>query len=378
MSSLINRSRKSELREKLLANKLLLLRGPRGSGKRTLVREVLQELGKGTVEVDLSTRKLRKKFKALSTEEKEALFASGEFILLNETQYLEDLQELIEQVLSGKWKGTFVLSCSFDPVLDEVLKEVIVLQGLEIYIDTISFYELTSYLSLPEVDKNMEQRLIFGNYPKVVAEGSNGEEVIELLNEVLESQFGVNTRVNKQDKLMRALAVISHHVGEPVSYNEIASKSGLDNETIERYVDLLVENGILIRIPTLYSGHRYELKKTHVIFFSDNGIRNAVIRNFNPIEFRLDLDQLWKNWLISERIKWNRMNGRKANYFFWRTHTKQMIDFIEVNETGKFAYKTTWDKKKKVKFPAMFGELYPDYSQHTLNKSTYWTFLSKK
>ena len=72
------------------------------------------------------------------------------------------------------------------------------------------------------------------------------------------------------------------------------------------------------------------------------------------------------------------MNGRKANYFFWRTHTKQMIDFIEVNETGKFAYKTTWDKKKKVKFPAMFGELYPDYSQHTLNKSTYWTFLSKK
>ncbi len=378
MSSLINRTRKSELREKLLANKLLLLRGPRGSGKRTLVREVLQELGKGTVEVDLSTRKLRKKFKALSTEEKEALFASGEFILLNEAQYLEDLQELIEQVLSGKWKGTFVLSCSFDPLLDEVLKEVLELQGLEIYIDTISFYELTSYLSLPEVDKNMEQRLIFGNYPKVVAEGSNGEEVIELLNEVLESQFGVNTRVNKQDKLMRALAVISHHVGEPVSYNEIASNSGLDNETIERYVDLLVENGILIRIPTLYSGHRYELKKTHVIFFSDNGIRNAVIRNFNPIEFRLDLDQLWKNWLISERIKWNRMNGRKANYFFWRTHTKQMIDFIEVNETGKFAYKTTWDKKKKVKFPAMFGELYPDYSQHTLNKSTYWTFLSKK
>ncbi|TNF48207.1 MAG: ATP-binding protein [Bacteroidetes bacterium] len=378
MSSLINRTRKTELREKLLANKLLLLRGPRGSGKRTLVREVLQELGKGTVEIDLSTRKLRKKFKALSTEEKDALFASGEFILLNEAQYLEDLQELIEQVLSGKWKGTFVLSCSFDPVLDEVLKEVLVLQGLEIYIDTISFYELTSYLSLPEVDKNMEQRLIFGNYPKVVAEGSNGEEVIELLNEVLESQFGVNTRVNKQDKLMRALAVISHHVGEPVSYNEIASNSGLDNETIERYVDLLVENGILIRIPTLYSGHRYELKKTHVIFFSDNGIRNAVIRNFNPIEFRLDLDQLWKNWLISERIKWNRMNGRKANYFFWRTHTKQMIDFIEVNETGKFAYKTTWDKKKKVKFPAMFGELYPDYSQHTLNKSTYWTFLSKK
>lgn len=378
MSSLISRTRKTELREKLLANKLLLLRGPRGSGKRTLVREVLQELGKGTVEIDLSTRKLRKKFKELSTEEKEALFASGEFILLNEAQYLEELQELIEQVLSGKWKGTFVLSCSFEPLLDEVLKEVLLLQGLEIYIDTISFYELTSYLSLPEVDKTMEQRLIFGNYPKVVAEGSNGEEVIELLNEVLESQFGVNTRVNKQDKLLRALAVISHHVGEPVSYNEIASNSGLDNETIERYVDLLVENGMLIRVPTMYSGHRYELKKTHVIFFSDNGIRNAVIRNFNPIEFRLDLDQLWKNWLISERIKWNRMNGRKANYFFWRTHTKQMIDFIEVNETGKFGYKTTWDKKKKVKFPAMFGELYPDYSQHTLNKSTYWTFLSKK
>jgi predicted AAA+ superfamily ATPase len=377
MSTKISRIQKKELESKLLSNKLVLLRGPRGSGKRSLVQEILDEHDRSSQVIDLSTSKQRKKFKSLSHEQKAAAFSNTEYVVLKEAQFLEDLQNLIEQVLSGVWKSTFVLCCSFEPVLDEVLKEVLKLQGLEIYIDSVSFYELTSFLSLPEVDKNMEQRLIFGNYPNVVAGQNSQEEMIELLDEVLENQFGLGVRVNKQDKLLRALAVISHRIGEPLSYNEVAEYSGLDNETVERYIDLLVENGILIKIPTLYSGHRYELKKTHLIYFADNGIRNAVIRNFNSIEFRLDLDQLWKNWLVAERIKWNRINGKKANYYFWRTHTKQMIDFIEISETGKQAYKTSW-VKKKIKFPAMFTEMYPDFSQHTLNRSTYWTFLSKK
>jgi predicted AAA+ superfamily ATPase len=115
-----------------------------------------------------------------------------------------------------------------------------------------------------------------------------------------------------------------------------------------------------------------------VLYFLDNGIRNALINNFNPIDLRNDVDQLWRNWLIAERIKWNAMNGVFPDYFFWRTHTRQSMDFIEASNTKISSYKTSWEKKKKVKFPASFRNAYADISTHVLNRSTYWGFLTKK
>jgi predicted AAA+ superfamily ATPase len=264
-------------------------------------------------------------------------------------------------------------------VMDEVLREVLQLQGLELNLLPPSFYELAQHFSLPEEEKNLEQRLIFGNYPEVVLNLPEAEyTLVNLLQEVIFTNLGVTDRINKSDKLFKALQTIAFNIGEPLSYNEIGEKCGIDNETVERYVDLLERSDILLRIPTYFNEHRYELKKSHVFYFVDNGIRNALIRNFNPIDLRNDLDQLWRNWLISERIKWNKLNCKSVEYKFWRTHTKQTMDFIEFAEDKIQAYKTSWEKKKKMKFPAMFLELYPTISTHTLNRSTYWSFLTKK
>jgi len=174
------------------------------------------------------------------------------------------------------------------------------------------------------------------------------------------------------------LQIIAFNIGEPISYNATGEKSGLDNETVERYVNLLERSFILIRLPSFFNEHRYELKKSHVIYFVDNGIRNVLISNFNPLFLRNDIDQLWRNWLISERIKWNKLNGKVAEYKFWRTHTRQTIDFLEIADGGISAYKSSWEKKKKIKFPALFKEAYPEIGTHSLNRSTYWGFLTKK
>ena len=115
-----------------------------------------------------------------------------------------------------------------------------------------------------------------------------------------------------------------------------------------------------------------------MIYFVDNGIRNVLINNFNPMILRNDWDQIWKNWLVSERIKWNKTNQKDISYFFWKTHTKQIMDFIEIENGIVSAYKTSWEKKKKMKFPASFVEAYPFAKTFTLNRSTYWGFLTKK
>lgn len=94
---------------------------------------------------------------------------------------------------------------------------------------------------------------------------------------------------------------------------------------------------------------------------------------------RNDQAVLWRNWLIAERFKWNAAQARDVEAYFWRTHTRQMIDYMEINEKGAVvAYKTLWDKKRSVKMPPLFQQYYPDASTHTINRSTYWSFLTKK
>jgi predicted AAA+ superfamily ATPase len=376
---MITRIQFTQLKENIASNKLVLLTGPRQVGKRTAVQQALSDLSQVAVEFDASNKKVKKLFEIVNVKNLTINFNGSKFVVIHEAQYLENLQDMIELVLSGEINSTLILCCSYEPMIDEVLREVLQMQGLELTLLPTTFYELAQRNSLPEEEKLLEQRLIYGNYPAVTEDLENAElSLREMVQEVIFTNLGVSDRINKGDKLVRMLQIISFNIGEPISYNEIAEKCGLDNETVERYVDLLVRSFILLRIPTYYNGHRYELKKTHVIYFVDNGIRNVLISNFNPMFLRNDIDQLWRNWLISERIKWNRLNGKTAEYKFWRTHTRQSMDFIEIDRQKIAAYKSSWEKKKKVKFPAAFTEAYPSISTHTLNRSTYWGFLTKK
>ena len=368
-----------QFKSNLASNKVLLLSGPRHVGKQTIVLKAIEELQVNCIEFNAADKKIVKLFEEPSAQVLNELFNATPFVIIYEAQYVLKLQDIIELVLSGEINSTLVLCCSYQPVMDEVLREVLQLQGLELNLLPPSFYELAQHFSLPEEEKNLEHRLIFGNYPEVVMNLSEAENtLVNLLQEVIFTNLGVTDRINKSDKLFKALQTIAFNIGEPLSYNEIGEKCGIDNETVERYVDLLERSDILLRIPTYFNEHRYELKKSHVFYFVDNGIRNALIRNFNPIDLRNDVDQLWRNWLIAERIKWNKLNGKSVDYKFWRTHTKQTMDFIEFAEDKIQAYKTSWEKKKKMKFPGMFLELYPTISTHTLNRSTYWSFLTKK
>lgn len=376
----MKRIQKQQLVNQLNSSKTVLVSGPRLAGKEELIQEVLVEINLEVLQLNLENKKERKIIRESSLDELRALFSAHQLVVIHEAQYLENLQLIIEDVLAGNSKATLLLNCSFEPQIDELLKEVLILQGLYIQVLPPAFYELAAAFGLPEEEKLLEQRLIFGNYPSVIAHLDSAQEILShLLDTIIVTDLGVTDRINKGDKLLRMLQILAFSIGTPVSYNEVGEKCDLDNETVERYIALLEKASILIKIPSYSTEKRYELKKSNLIYFVDNGVRNMLINNFNPHTLRNDLDELWKNWLISEKLKWNNMHDKKSTFWFWRTHTKQMIDLLEEQENGQcFAYKTTWQKKKKIKFPQLFQTYYPEISQHTLNRSTYWGFLTKK
>lgn len=345
---MIKRVPSARLKACIQESKVVLVKGPRLSGKNTVVSDVLNELSVTWQQFDGQKKSFLQQVTDVTVDQLNVLMGAAPFTVIREAQYVRDLQRIIEAVLEGEINTTLILCCSFDPLMDPEFSEVLRMQGLEIHVYAPSFYEMAQHNSLPVEEKSLETRLIYGAYPQITENQLNAEERLkELVSEVVFTQLGVTDRINKGDKLTKMLQVVAFTIGEPVSYNEIADKCGLDNETVERYIDLLEKAFILVRLPSFYNGHRYELKKTHVLYFLDNGIRNALINNFNSIDLRNDVEQLWRNWLVAERLKWNAMNGVFPSYYFWRTHTRQSMDFIESTTAKTSSYKTSWKKRKK-------------------------------
>ena len=372
---MIPRIQQAQIEEKLKGNKLLLLTGPKRTGKMEVLEQVLANNEWSHTQFDCSKKKIRRALE----EDQSLLKVDTEMLVIEEAQHLSNLEAIIEDVLSGTITATTVLCCSFAPRIDELLLEALHMEGLEVPIFAPSFYESAQHFGLPEEERLLEERLIFGNYPDVLNDLEHAQTTLqELIQEIIVTNLGAKDRINKGDKLMRMLQLLAFHVGDSVSYNDIGERSGLDNETVERYINLLEDAYLLINLPSYHTEQRYELKKSNAIYFADNGIRNALISNFNPTFLRNDMDQLWRNYLISERVKWIRMNQLPVRTHFWKTHTKQRMDFVEISDSAIRAYKTDWEKRKTVKLPNSFKLAYPTSKSSVLNRSTYWSFLTAK
>ncbi|MCE3296763.1 MAG: hypothetical protein K0R65_2477 [Crocinitomicaceae bacterium] len=374
---MIKREIQKEIQEHILNNKVLILKAPAFTQRTKLVME---SFPKHTQQLlfDFSDKKTQKQFKDFSPENFKSRVGSSKCIVFREAQLLSNLQQLIELVLFEENDLTLVCICSYDPPLDDLLTEALAQNNLILSFQAPGFKEIANQLGLIKVEKNLEERLIFGNYPAVLENPENAAALLQkITDQIAGYPFSKSERINKKDKLKKMLQYIAFHIGEQLSYNQIGTKSGLDNETVERYVTMLEKAFILFRLPVYSTNQRYELGKTHCFYFFDNGIRNSFIQNFNEPEIRNDLDQLWKNWVISERMKKLRQSKTEKNPCFWVTHTKQQMDYMEVGQKEMKAYQLIWDKSDKFRVPAMFLKYYPKALTYKINRSSYWSFLSK-
>lgn len=370
----------AQFKEKLLSNKIIWIEGPIGSGKSTYISKILNQENRSFELIDFKSKDVRSKFNSLNENELSWYFSNSNVYILKDAQYLKELQFLVDLVLNQKVGATLLLTTAFNSGLKDELKTAIKWEGLYFYFAPKTYYEWTQENGMVYEEKNLENRLIFGNL------FSNFNEVkeffIERLNshleQILEHQLGSFDRINKRKLLWRLLQLLALKIGESISYNELADQIGLDNETVERYIELFQSAHILIVIPTLYNENRYEVKKQQTIFFIDNGIRNTLAQNFSSIEDRFDQEILWKNWLIAERFKWLKTIGKEPKFYFWKSHTRQMVDLIEVEENLTFAMRCTWNKKKKLKISPLFESYYPKVIFKSLNRTTYLGFLTRK
>jgi len=243
------------------------------------------------------------------------------------------------------------------------------------YLYPIAQLELKEdYLKAKE---NLESRLIFGSYPQVILADTDSQKIdlLEsikngvLLKDILELD-------NLKDSLfiLNLLRLIAFQIGNDVSMNELASRLGVSKNTVTRYLDLLEKCYILFSLHGFSRNLRKEITKSRRYYFWDNGIRNAIISNFNRLSVRDDLGRLWENYCISERLKRNHYLSLHCNYYFWRTYDQKEIDLIEETGGNLTGFEFKWTEKP-IKGPCEFLSTYKDSSFHVIHKDNYLDFI---
>jgi predicted AAA+ superfamily ATPase len=200
------------------------------------------------------------------------------------------------------------------------------------------------------------------------------EYLREIVNAYLLKDILAIDGIKNSGKMRDLLRLIAFQMGSEVSYDELGKQLGMSKNTVEKYLDLLSGVFVIYRLGAYSRNLRKEIAKAGKWYFYDNGIRNAIIGNFNPLAIRQDTGALWENYLIGERIKNSSNRGTSQEYYFWRTYDGQEIDLIEIAGESLSAFEFKWgDKKPKV--PTAFAKAYPDGVYRVINRENYAEFI---
>jgi len=368
----------SNLAKYIEPNKALIIYGPRQAGKTTLLEGFLKNCGLKYKLVSGDSIKTQHLLSSQDIDTLKEYVAGYELLAIDEAQNIPNiginLKILVDHVPNIKIIATG--SSSFE--LAGQVGEPLTGRKTTLTLYPVAQLELLNLYNKHESKEKISDWLIFGSYPEIVA-AQNKDQKIKLLEETVYSYLLKDIleldKIKNSKKLLDLLRLLAFQMGNEVSLNELGRKIGLDRKTIERYLDLLEKAFVIYNLRGFSRNLRKEVTKKSKYYFYDNGIRNAVISNFNDIRQRNDVGALWENFIFMERCKKRSYHGIYANIYFWRTWEGQEIDLIEEREGNLFAYEFKWGDKK-IKPPRQWTETYSDSTFSVINQENYLEFIT--
>lgn len=366
------------LKSHLAPNSVLVIYGPRRAGKTTLLQNYLSSTEwkfRSVVGDDLPTQQLLSSRNVAKIQE----YLEGyELFAIDEAQYVPEIGHALKIIVDQVPDIRVIATGSSSFELAGQIGEPLTGRKKTLTLYPISQGELLSLHNKFDLKQDLEDRLILGSYPQIVIAKTRKDRIAiitEIANSYLLKDILDFDRVRGSRPIWDMLKLLAFQVGSEVSQNELSRSLGIDVKTVGRYLDLLEKAFVLYRLDGFSRNLRSEVTRNSKYYFYDNGIRNALINQFNPIDQRDDVGALWENFMVMERVKHLEYSFTHYNQFFWRTYSQQEIDLVE--EKGKHldGYEFKWSLHKHSKVPPEWSRTYPKASFSVITPKNYLDFV---
>ena len=374
--TMIERKLKEIINQQLFRGKAIIIVGPRQVGKTTLLDELVRQSDKRILSLNCDEPEVQTMLTNTNVAKLRTIIGNHELILIDEAQKVDNIGLTLKLIVDNIKDVQVVATGSSAFELRNRLNEPLTGRKFEYQMYPISCEEIINTYGLLEERRTLENRLIYGSYPDIIM---HPEEARRYLNDLTQSYLYKDVlsldSLRKPQLLDKLLQALAFQVGSEVSTNELARTLQTDSKTIDKYLDLLEKCYVIFRLSGLSRNLRTELKRAKKIYFYDNGVRNAVIQQFAPVNLRNDMGALWENFFIAERMKRNHYSGHYCNSYFWRTTLQQEIDLIEESDGAMTAFEMKWNPSKKVLFSKSFTEAYNVEEAVTITPENYLEYL---
>lgn len=375
---MIQRYYSNKIQKYLEPNKVLVIYGPRQVGKTTLIQEFVKTFKDKTYQSTGEDQTLKDILESNDFSKIIPFFTGYDLIVIDEAQKIHNIGQALK-IIVDQIPGILIIatgSSSFD--LSNKVGEPLVGRQTILRLFPLSVMELLIEYGNAYITHHLEQLLIFGAYPEVVT-GQSFEKKINYLYQIRDAYLYKDIleleQVRNSRKLLDLLRLVAFQIGREVSLQELGRQLGMAKNTVERYLDLLEKSFVLINVGGFSRNLRKEITKTSRYYFFDLGVRNALIGNFNLLNSRDDIGQLWENFLFIERLKKQTYLQIHANNYFWRTWSQQEIDFIEERDGKLYGYEFSWQPKKKTSPPSEWAKAYPEAHYEIIHRENFLPFI---
>jgi predicted AAA+ superfamily ATPase len=374
----INRIQQEELLKSLKPQKVTLLLGARRVGKSMLIETLLKRYKRPFLFLNGEDEDTHQLLAQRSVSNYTRVLNGNDLLIIDEAQNIPDVGKKLKLMVDS-FKGLKIVvtgSSVFDIL--NVSGEPLTGRSNVVFLYPLWQGELKE--NALQTKQNLEDRMVFGYYPELWHIKSTDEKkryLSDLVNSYLLKDILVLDGLRNSSLVFSLLKMIAYQIGKEVSYNEIGTSLGVSKNTVEKYLNLLTKVFVLHKVSAYSNNLRKEISKSQRWYFVDNGIRNAVIGNFDPISLRRDDDKgmLWENYLFMERLKRNTYKKYHPEYHFWRTYDQQEIDLLEIRNKKILAFEFKYGVKKIPKKPIAFAKAYPDSKFEVITPKTYLDFI---
>ena len=334
--------------------KIIILYGPRQAGKTTLIRQLLGDYKETYVSLNGDDIRTQELFSIPNLDNFKKIVGNARLLIVDETQRISNIG-LSLKLIFDNLTIPIIASGSSSFELANKINEPLTGRATTFTLYPLSILEVA--ITAPEIShiNRLEEFLRFGLYPKVIT--LSGEEdkqnyLNDLVNNYLYKDILIFETIRKPKKIIDLLTLLALQIGSEVSILELSQNLTISKTIVEKYLDLLEKMFIIVNIRGFSRNLRKEISKTSKYYFVDLGLRNALIRNFNPFHLRDDLGACFENFCIIEKLKVLANNRKTANLYFWRTYDQKEIDLIEESGGILQAFEFKWSIKNQETTPA--------------------------
>ena len=357
---LFHRDIESRITSVLFKDKMVVILGPRQSGKTTMAKKIIAAHGQEGAYYDCQLAEIRQHFIVGRPETLLPLTQNKKIVVFDEAQTIQDIGTVLK-VFHDTYPGVQIIatgSSSFD--LANKIKEPMTGRAFEFTLLPLSLSEVS--LAYPDMNEtDLFSLMQFGSYPEVVAAETVDKKLFAIKNiatNYLYKDVFVFEDIRNPKVFEDLLKMLALQVGSMVSANELAQGLGVTRTTVNRYLRLLEQSFIIKRIYSFSNNPRKELKKAFKVFFLDVGVRNALVDIASPMATRADKGAIFENFFVAELMKKGTLEIFPPEIMFWRTRAGAEIDVIEKSGIEISAYECKW--KEIVSAPISFKTAYPN------------------